>query len=96
MRYLQQFGIGLAALLSAGAAMSCNEHRHRERPRLSVVKSDSVWLTSAASGAWFTPTRNGEGVLLQGLPSGEFLAVWFTFPAEAEPGEQAWLISEPA
>lgn len=96
MRYLLQLGMGLAALLAAGAAPACNEHRQRERPRLSVAKSDAAWLTSAASGAWFTPARNGEGVLLQALPSGEFLAVWFTFPAEGEPGEQAWLISDPA
>lgn len=79
-----------------GPARACNEHRHDERPRLTVAKTEAAWLTAAASGSWFTPSRNGEGLLLQALPSGEFLAVWFTYPAAGEPGEQAWLISEPA
>lgn len=96
MRYLQVLSAVAAIVLVMGTAGACDEHRDQPRPRLTVAKSDATWLTSAASGAWFTPSRNGEGVLLQALPSGEFLAVWFTFPATGEPGEQAWLISEPA
>jgi len=38
--------------------------------------------------------RNGEGVILQVLPTGRALAIWFTYPAAGEPGEQAWLIAQ--
>ncbi len=89
-------GVLVAMGVAFGQAWACDEHRHVQRPRLTVAKSEASWLTSAASGAWFTPARNGEGVLLQALPGGDFLAVWFTFPAVAEAGQQAWLISEPA
>lgn len=95
MRTLRRL-VGLAAAAALCTAQACEEHRHAERPRLTVAKSEAPWLTAAASGSWFTPSRSGEGLMLQALPSGEFLAVWFTYPASGEPGEQAWMLSDPA
>jgi hypothetical protein len=44
------------------------------------------------SGTWFDTSRSGEGLVLQMLPDGSWVAVWFTYPAEGEAGEQAWLL----
>lgn len=52
------------------------------------------WVSPAVSGAWFNPDRNGEGIILEMLPNGRVLAIWFTYPATGEAGEQAWLIAQ--
>lgn len=41
------------------------------------------------SGAWFDPTHNGEGWMVEELPDGRVLIYWFTYDAQ---GEQAWTI----
>ncbi len=46
------------------------------------------------SGAWYDPARSGEGIIVEALPSGGVLAVWFTYPAVDEPGQQAWLVAD--
>ena len=52
----------------------------------------SYWIGPGISGTWHDPARSGEGVVLQMLPDGSVLAVWFTYPAQGEAGEQAWLL----
>jgi hypothetical protein len=52
------------------------------------------WAGPAVSGAWYAAARDGEGIIVQYLPDGRALAVWFTYPAVGEPGEQAWLIAQ--
>ncbi|MBL8513605.1 MAG: hypothetical protein JNJ55_06405 [Betaproteobacteria bacterium] len=80
-RFLQNCGLALvlAAPLSAGAQAATN---------------GPYWPGPAVSGAWFDPDRNGEGVIVQFLPNGKSVAVWFTYPPEGDPAEQAWLITD--
>ena len=49
-----------------------------------------------ASGSWYDPQRNGEGFVVQVLSDESALVTWFTYPAEGEPGRQAWLIGQGA
>jgi N-acetylneuraminic acid mutarotase len=56
--------------------------------------SSSSWAGSHLSGAWYDPARSGEGIVLEMLPSGRALAVWFTYPAPNGPGQQAWIIGD--
>lgn len=51
------------------------------------------WVSGSLSGAWYDPERSGEGVMFQVLEGGQVVAIWYTFPAVGEPGEQVWLIS---
>lgn len=41
------------------------------------------------SDAWYDPSHNGEGVLVEELPDGRAIGFWFTYD---ERGEQAWLM----
>jgi hypothetical protein len=45
-----------------------------------------------ASGSWFNPARNYEGLVVQVLPDGRAVVTWFTYPPEGEEGDQAWMI----
>lgn len=65
-------------------------------PPADLVKSSGgdYWAGPALSGAWFDPARNGEGIILEMLPDGRALMIWFTFPPAGEPGEQAWLLAQ--
>jgi hypothetical protein len=45
-----------------------------------------------ASGSWFDPQRNGEGLVVQVLPEERAVVTWFTYPPAGEDGAQAWLI----
>ncbi|MEM9303374.1 MAG: SMP-30/gluconolactonase/LRE family protein [Pseudomonadota bacterium] len=54
-----------------------------------VAKGSSGDVDARMSGAWFDPTRNGEGWLLEILPGDVALVVWFTY---GEQGRQRWLI----
>lgn len=49
---------------------------------------------AGVSGAWYDAARNGEGIILQITPNGRALAIWFTYPAAGEPGQQAWMIAQ--
>jgi len=42
-------------------------------------------LDASWSGAWFDPTQNGHGFLLQFLPGGIVLVYWFTFDSTGAP-----------
>ncbi|MEM9530022.1 MAG: S8 family serine peptidase [Pseudomonadota bacterium] len=50
----------------------------------------SVTIDRSFSGAWFDPTHDGEGFLLQVLSDEQALAVWFTYDPQ---GNQAWFIA---
>jgi hypothetical protein len=43
------------------------------------------------SGAWFDPSRNGEGVIVQVLPDGSASVYWFGY-RRLVPGDQSWLV----
>ena len=45
-----------------------------------------------ASGSWFNPNRNFEGLVVQVLPGNLAAVTWYTYPPEGEQGEQAWII----
>lgn len=55
---------------------------------------DAYRIGPAISGTWYDPARNGEGVVLQMLPDGSVVAVWFTYPPSGEAGDQAWLLGQ--
>lgn len=52
------------------------------------------WAGPAVSGSWYDPARDGEGFVVEFLPDGTALAVWFTYPAVGEDGAQAWIIAQ--
>ena len=59
-----------------------------------VAVSGPYWPGPAVSGSWYDPARSGEGLILQFLPTGKALVIWFTYPPAGEAAEQAWLITE--
>ena len=81
----------LVMLLVALASVAVAAPKH-EAPAAPSSTTSSFWVGPVISGTWYDPARNGEGVVLQMLSDGRVFAVWFTYPAEGEPGEQAWLI----
>jgi hypothetical protein len=46
-------------------------------------------IIAGRSGAWFDPSHDGEGWMLELLPDGRAVVYWFTYD---EQGRQAWLI----
>ena len=52
------------------------------------------WVGPEISGSWFDAARSGEGIIVQFLADGGVIAVWFTYPAQGEVGEQAWLLAQ--
>jgi predicted outer membrane repeat protein len=42
------------------------------------------------SGSFFSPTRGGEGILVQFLPDGRVFLVWYTYDPQ---GNQFWIVS---
>jgi sugar lactone lactonase YvrE len=55
-----------------------------------TAQAKGTGVNDRMSGTWFDPSHNGEGWLLEILPGGSALSVWFTYD---ETGRQAWLIS---
>ncbi len=49
-------------------------------------------VAATSSGLWYDPTRNGEGWLIEALPDGRALVVWFTYPAPGATAEQRWMV----
>lgn len=47
-------------------------------------------VSPAISGAWYDPTHDGEGWLLEILPGDRALLAWFSYDPE---GEQAWFMN---
>lgn len=58
------------------------------RPR----SSPALPIASVSSGLWYDPTRSGEGYLVEALPDGRALIIWFTFPRTGQVGSQRWMI----
>jgi hypothetical protein len=81
--------LALVLLLASMTLLARNKHDGVSTP--STV-GDGFWVGPAISGTWYDPQRSGEGVVLQMLPNGAVVAVWFTYPAHGEPGDQAWLL----
>lgn len=85
--------IALVSLMfAAGPVGACSLHQAPSQTH-AKASNTTYWAGPALSGAWYDPERSGEGVIVQILPDGRAIAVWFTYPAAGEPGEQAWLIS---
>lgn len=81
-------------LLAAPAALACDlPHRHAGTAKVGNTPT-AFWAGPSMSGAWFDPARDGEGVIVQFLADGRALAIWFTYPAAGEPGEQTWLLAQ--
>lgn len=81
----------VAVLLLGWTAVSIASTKHDDHPT-PEAGTPEFWIGPAVSGTWYDPARSGEGVVLQMLPDGSVVAVWFTYPPEGEPGEQAWLL----
>lgn len=76
-------------------AVAFNAHGHDGTPGAPPPGgSNSYWPGPGISGSWYDPQRDGEGFVLEYLPNGTLLVIWFTFPAAGEAGEQAWIIGE--
>lgn len=43
----------------------------------------------AVTGTWFSPLRDGEGIIFETLPNGQIVMYWYTYAAEG--GNQYWL-----
>lgn len=80
-------------LATVAAAYAC-ELPHRHVGAGKVATATGYWAGPAASGAWFDPARDGEGIIVQYLADGRALAIWFTYPAAGEAGEQAWMLAQ--
>lgn len=50
-----------------------------------AVNADSQAIT----GSWFSPIRDGEGIIFEALPDGRIVMYWYTYDTEG--GEQYWL-----
>ncbi len=59
-----------------------------------VATSGPFWPGPAVSGSWYDAARSGEGLILQFLPNGKALVIWFTYPPSGDAAEQAWLITD--
>jgi hypothetical protein len=66
---------------------------HGRVDALAAVQAALVQAVGPAhSGAWFDPTRPGEGWILQILDAGTATLVWYSFGVE-DSAEQAWFIA---
>lgn len=76
-----------------GLAVAPAYAQHNHGPGTSATANAAFWAGPFVSGSWYDPTRSGEGIILQHLPNGRVLALWFTFAATGEAAEQAWFIA---
>lgn len=53
-----------------------------------------LWIGPAFSGSWYTPSRSGEGLIVQVLDNGSVIAIWFTFPPPGSAAKQAWILAQ--
>ena len=57
---------------------------------MTAIMNDNFNINKTMSGSWYDVNRDGEGYILEVLPSNSVLMVWFTYlPNQTE---QAWLI----
>ena len=78
--YAGEFGSGQLTLtrLSAIHGLDCAD------PDDAVASG-----SSAVSGAWFNPSRSGEGFVVETVDESRILAYWFTYDTE---GHQMWML----
>jgi N-acetylneuraminic acid mutarotase len=102
MNLMPVLAIGLSALFNvASVAIACtvNEpiaHHHAKLDRsLANTKTlTPLWVGPAFSGSWYTPSRSGEGIIVQVLDNGSVIAIWFTFPPAGSTAAQAWILAQ--
>jgi hypothetical protein len=51
---------------------------------------DDFAVSASISGAWYDPSHDGEGWLLEVLPGGRALLAWFSYDPD---GNQAWFLN---
>ena len=85
---------GLAAACLGLEGSACLEHPVRAKASPGSAKATPFWAGPGLSGSWFTPSRGGEGFVLQVLEGGSALAIWFTYPPEGGPAQQAWIYAQ--
>ncbi len=76
------------------AVVCGTEFAHAAVPSALPQGGSAYWPGPAISGSWYNPQRSGEGFVLEYLPNGTVLVIWFTFPATGEAGAQDWIIGE--
>ena len=95
---MSRFGLGLALFVGMStSALACSlSHPPGQHPieKNTAATAVDYWPGPAISGAWFNPDRSGEGVIIEYLNDGRVLAIWFTYPAAGEAGDQAWLLAQ--
>ena len=81
-----EFGSGQRTLtrLSALDELDCNATTRR----LTATGARAADGLRAKSGAWYVPSRAGEGWILEELADGRGVVYWFTYDLQ---GRQAWL-----
>ncbi len=55
-----------------------------------VPCSGAPSANAGRAGSFFSPTRSGEGILVQFLPDGRVFLVWYTYDPQ---GDQFWIVS---
>ena len=78
--YAGEFGSGQLTLtrLSAIHGLDCTDGND------AVVSGNQV-----VSGAWFNPSRNGEGLIVETVGDSQIVSYWFTYDTE---GHQMWML----
>lgn len=89
------FGKALGFLLQGAVftAIACTVP-HSPDAATRTKEGENAWATPNISGTWYAPSRDGEGIVLEYLHTGRVMATWFTYPANGESGEQAWLSAQ--
>ncbi len=84
------------ALLFSGCVFAAVACTVPHAPELStrMKGGDGYWAGPGISGAWYAPARDGEGIVVEYLPTGRVVATWFTYPGTGENAEQAWLSAQ--
>jgi hypothetical protein len=85
--------------LAGPTALACTLHvpAHHHTQSKSVPGKKSLaplWIGPAFSGSWYSPSRSGEGVIVQVLDNGSVIAIWFTFPPPGSAAKQAWILAQ--
>ncbi|MEO6065776.1 MAG: hypothetical protein ABIP49_08380 [Lysobacterales bacterium] len=88
--------VALGLYLMLGAPSAASKLPYFEAPGASArsAADGDYWVGPVASGSWYDPSRDGEGLVVEILPNGRALATWFTYPALGEIGDQAWLSAQ--
>lgn len=80
----------LAGFYLRGLAGSASVPADRGASFLQMAKMDSPGAGERHSGAWYDPSHEGEGVVLEVLDDGQAVLYWFTYDGQ---GDQRWFIA---